>query len=170
MKSLATKVNPAIIFDRIFRKTIFLEPTPERVFNAVNITGEVGKYENNDNGATILSPSLIVPVRGLKNVRQICFKRYGSTALANMFDDNSGVVRATCPECNKEITLLTSQDNQLTEKTLADMLDIAETAGRMQAEGNDPSKMENQMKIMLMLAAGALLIGVLIYFKVKGGG
>ena len=76
--------------------------------------------------------------------------------LMDMF--NGHVVQ--CPHCQQSLSV---PNGQLTEKMLADMLDYSEIAGRLQAE--DKPEEAKKMNYILLIAAGALIIGIAIYFK-----
>jgi len=144
-------LRPAVILDRLFRKTMLLKPTHEKVFEAINITGKVDSIVYKDTtGAIEMNPYLIVPVRGLKNVRQICIQKYNTPMLLNAFDTEQTY-------------------NGLSEKTLADMLETSEAAGRLQGD-KEPDKMKNMMWVVIGLAALAVMLSIVMYSKLKAMG
>lgn len=173
------KLNLQLMYDKMFRKTIFLRPLPDRSFEAIDITGHTDGYFKDETGATGIDPACIVNVRGLKRVDKIVTKFNGSTITANMFNGRNLSVKppeckVNCPDCNKEILVqppdaevVIQESQQISEKTLGDMLSCAEIAGRIGAEKNPEA--EKKQNLMLLLMAASVLIGVVLFFKTKGG-
>ena len=155
------KFNFQAMMDNIFRKTIFLQPQPNGTLQAVNITTLDKNYYKDEIGATSIEPKCIRRVRGLKNVAYIALKLHDETKLLDVFDAKYPVV---CPTCNLE---LWSPHSQMTEKMLADTIDIAESAGRLQAEKDNNPAAGSQMKIMMFLIAG---VGILVLWLIMQGG
>ncbi len=151
------KINFQQMMDSIFRKTVFLQPQPDGTFQAVNITSLDKNYYKDDIGATSIEPKCIRRVRGLKNVNYIALKLHDETKLLDVFDAKYPVV---CPTCNIE---LWSPHSQMTEKMLADTIDIAESAGRLQAETEGNPGASSQMKMLMIMVAG---VGVLILWMI----
>lgn len=216
------KLNFGLIYDKMFRKTIFLRPLPDKTFEAIDITGQTEQYLKDKTGATVIDPVCIVHVRGIKRVDKIAIKFYGSSIMANMFDGQNIKVQnpplkvktpditvkcpdvkaippplpVYCHECNREtmanppeITIsvpettvpsqelevlvpdtevVLSQDQKMTEKTFGDMLNYAEIAGRMQAEHSPEA--DKKMTMILLLAGAAVLVGIVIFFKMQAAG
>lgn len=186
-------MNFQLWYDKIFRRTIFLRPLPDKTFEAVDITGFKEQFLKDKIGATAIEPACIINVRGLKRVDKIAIKFHGSPIMANMFDGNSAKVRVPdiplktkdamvkC-DCGKEITvpaqdllvqvpeveIAVPRDQNMTEKTFGDMLNYAEIAGRMQAEHSPDA--DKKMNMILLAAVAAVGIGVIIYFKMNSGG
>ncbi len=124
------KLNLGLMYNKIFRRTIFLRPLPDKTFEAIDITGQTEQYLKDKTGATAIDPTCIVNVRGIKRVDKIAIKLYGSPIMANMFDGRNIKVQPPslkvktpditvrypdiktkppdilvyCHECNKETT------------------------------------------------------------------
>lgn len=173
------KLDLQLILDKLFRKTIFLRPLPDKSFQVVDITGHRDKYLKDNIGATEIDPACIVRVRGLKRVDYIAMKHHESPMLTNMFDGQRINVKGAecktwCPQCHKEIVMqspdaevIVPHERGMDEKTLGDMLNDAEAAGRLQAEkGPEADKKQN---LMLLLMGASVLIGIVLFFKMKGG-
>lgn len=162
---MATTTKPKLdlkkLFDSIFRKTVFLQPQPNGSFQAINLTLHDKGYYKDDIGSTTIEPNSIRKVRGLKNVEYICLKQYGDTKLLNAFEGKQPVV---CPNCKEEVW---NPNSQMTEKSLADLIDMAESAGRLQAEKENNPVAANQMKMVLM---GIVVVGVLLLWMIMSGG
>jgi len=155
------KFNFQAMMDNVFRKTIFLQPQPDGTLQAVNITMLDKNYYKDEIGATSIEPRCIRRVRGLKNVNYIALKLHDETKLLDVFDAKYPVV---CPTCNIE---LWSPHGQMTEKMLADTIDIAESAGRLQAERDNNPMGGSKMNLLLFAIAA---VGVLVLWLIMSGG
>jgi hypothetical protein len=95
-------------FTKNFRKTIFLDAQENGTFEAVDITESKEYIKREDSTATIVSPALIFPVSGIKNVAYIAIKTFNQSTLLNPFGESGG----------------------LSEKALWNIIDSAEAYGR----------------------------------------
>ena len=86
------KLNLSLLLDKFFRRTIYLRPLPDRSLQVVDITGSTETYLRDVTGATVIDPSCIVRVRGLKRVDYISLKLPNATGLLNIFDPQKVVV------------------------------------------------------------------------------
>src|SRR3990172_12809954 len=155
------KLNLQIMFDRILRRKVFLDPQPDGSFKAITINGLENGYYKDEKGATLIHPSRIREVSGLKYVRYIAVKEYGFPGLADMFQNHTPVECATCHNT------IWTPEGQMTEKMFADVIDIAETAGRYQAERDANPASGNKMNMILIGMAG---IGVLVLWLIMSQG
>ena len=156
------KFNLSLIIARMFNKKVFLDPQPDGSFKAVTINGLENGYYKNDKGATFIHPGCIREVSGLKNVKYICMKDHDSTELADMFAYKKPL---SCPSCDTEVW---TPSGQMTEKMFADIIDIAESAGRLQAERDPDKAAGSKMNLLLMGIAGIVVI--LLWMLINGGG
>lgn len=90
---MAKKLNFGLIIDKIFRRTLFLRPLPDKSLEAIDITGSDNAVLRDKTGATTIDTSCIVRVRGLKRVDYLAFKLADATALLNIFDTEKIVVK-----------------------------------------------------------------------------
>ncbi len=156
-----SKLNFQLMFDRVFRRKVFLDPQPDGSFKAITVNGLENEYYKDDKGATIIHPSRIREVSGLKNVKYICMKEHNATELADMFALRTSI---TCPTCQNEMW---TPAGQMTEKMFADVIDIAESAGRLQAERDANPAAGNKMNLILIAVAG---LGIIVLWSVMKGG
>jgi hypothetical protein len=156
------KFDFQLMVDKIFRKTVFLAPQPDGSLRAVNITGLDKGYYKDDIGSTMIEPICITKVRGLKNVSYVCTKVYNTTDLVNLFQPAKTIV---CPQCE---TQLWSPHEQMTEKGMADLIDLAESAGRLQAEKEGADSDTSKKMNMVLLGVGLLVI-IFLFNAMKGG-
>lgn len=145
------KFSLSAIIDKLFRKTILLKAKSDGTFEAIDITGESNDALLKKEGITVeLKPTNIYKVVGLKRIANICIQEYNGTQLVSLFG---------------------KEQEPMTETTLMNMLENAENAGRLQAEGGgaDQEKMRKQMSMMLILAVvSAIGVVTLIYMKLRG--
>lgn len=134
--------------NKTYRKKLFLKPLPNGTLEAIDITENEDYLQKETGVATVISPSLIVPVSGIKNVAYIAMKNFGSASLHNPFDvvNNPG----------------------LTEKMLADIIDESIAHGRNMAEGTgeDDKKKQSKATVTMIAAIAAAIFSVMIYLKV----
>ncbi len=136
-------------FDKMFRKTIMLRPTPEGILVASNVTG-IDKIFMNEKGANgekhalEMNPNRIYRVRGLPNIDKICIHDYNTPQLKDLFKENSST---------------------MSEKTLSDMLERSEAAGKKQAEGEGQGNIANDLRLVKIFSLVAALIGLYMAMK-----
>ncbi len=159
MSDSKPKLNLQLMIDRIFRRKVFLDPQPDGSFKAITINGLENGYYKDEKGCTVIQPSRIREVSGLKNVRYICVKEHNTTELSDMFMGRQPIL---CPHCTEEIWA-PAVDSQMSEKMFADIIDIAESAGRLQAMKEANPQAGSQMKLLMIMVAG---VGVLILWMI----
>ena len=155
------KFDLQLMIKRIFQKKVLLDPQPDGSFKAITINGLENGYYKDDKGATFIHPGSIREVSGLKNVKYICMKDYDATELADMFAYKAPV---KCPSCEAEVW---TPAGQMTEKMFADIIDIAESAGRLQAEKENSPAAGSKMNLILMAVAG---LGILLLWQIINAG
>jgi len=131
---------------RRYRKILLFKPMPNRSIEVENLTMNTEFLQRSPGHVAIMQPDMIFPIFGLKNVAGIAIQKY-----------NSG-----------ELLDLTGEDEQrLTEKVLSDLLDNAEAAGRLMAQGEDPdaSKGKNVLLIIMIASIMAAVLSLMMYLK-----
>jgi len=131
---------------RKYRKILLLKPMPNRSIEVENLTMNTDFLQRSPGHVAIMRPDMIFPIFGLKNVAGIAIQKY-----------NSG-----------ELLDLTNEDEQrLTEKVLSDLLDNAEAAGRLMAQGEEPdaSKSKTVLLIIMISSIIAAVLSLMMYLK-----
>ena len=121
---------------------------PDGTFNAVDITGEQDSIRRDEDTTTILTPQRIIRVTGIKNIDAIAIQAYDSVDLIDPFR---------------------LQDQRIPERTMSDLLDNAEAAGRLMAESEGDlgnAKTKQMMTIITVAAITAAVMSVMVYLKV----
>lgn len=121
---------------------------PDGTFQAVDITGEQDAIRRDDDTATILTPQRIIRVTGIKNVDAIAIQAYDSVNLVDPFQ---------------------LQDQRISERTMSDLLDNAEAAGRLMAESEGDLGNANTKKMLTIITVAAItaaVMSVMVYLKV----
>ena len=214
------KFNIGLLMDKMFRRTIFLRPLPDRSLQAIDITGSTDDYLRDQTGATSIDPSCIMRVRGIKRVDYVALKLSDATNLLNLFESQKVIVtppslkipakdavvthpnfnttlpgtRTFCRKCGEEhitpeypmevpipdtpihideyevpvptIEVIVPSENPMTERTLGDMLNESEEAGKLQ--GTSSPEADKKMTYILLLGVAAVVVGIVIFFKING--
>lgn len=138
------------ILNKLFRKKILLRPMPDGTYLATNITDITESVQHEIGNTTIFSPNRIIRVAGLKNIDAIAIKEYNGVELIDPFNENAN-------------------ESRMSEKMLSDMLDNAEAAGRLMAEGEGDlgnEKIKRMITIITITSITAAVMGIMIYMKV----
>lgn len=138
------------ILDKLFRKKILLRPMPDGTYKATNITDITEAVQHEVGNTTIFTPSRIIRVTGMKNIDSIAVKEYNSVELVDPFNENAN-------------------ESRMSEKILSDMLDNAEAAGRLMAEGEGDlgnDKIKRMITIITVASITAAVMGIMVYMKV----
>lgn len=138
------------LFDKLFRRKILLRPMPDGTYLAENITDIKESVQHEVGNTTIFAPSRIIRVTGLKNIDAIAIKQHNSVELIDPFDE-------------------TANAGRMSEKMLSDLLDNAEAAGRLMAEGEGDlgnAKIKKLITIIMITSITAAVMSVMIYLKV----
>ena len=121
---------------------------PDGTFQAIDITGETDQVRRDGDKTTILTPQRIVRVTGMKNIDAIAIQEYNSADLMDPFQ---------------------TTDQRISERVLSDILDNAEAAGRLMAEGEGDlgnDKIKKMLTIITIAAITAAVMSVMVYLKV----
>ena len=121
---------------------------PDGTFQAVDITGEQDAIRRDEGTTTILTPQRIIRVTGIKNIDAIAIQAYDSVDLVDPFR---------------------LQDQRISERTMSDLLDNAEAAGRLMAESEGDlgnAKTKQMLTIITVAAITAAVMAVMVYLKV----
>ena len=121
---------------------------PDGTFQAVDITGEQDSIRRDEDTTTILTPQRIIRVTGIKNIDAIAIQAYDSVDLIDPFR---------------------LQDQRISERTMSDLLDNAEAAGRLMAESEGDlgnAKTKQMLTIITVAAITAAVMAVMVYLKV----
>lgn len=137
------------MFNKAFRKKIFLKPLPNGSFEAIDITDNEEFVQKELGSATVLNPALIVPVSGIKNIAYIAIKKFNSAELFNPY--------------NEQVT-------GISEKTLWNIIDESAAYGRDMVEGTgeEGKKEKSKANITMIAAIAAAIFAVMIYLKLPG--
>mgnify|MGYP001197094359 FL=1 len=222
IKQSKPKFNLSLMFDKMFRKTVFIRPNQDGSFTAIDVTDNQDPYIQDEGGISIIDPNKIYKIRGIKRVDRFTTKLFGSSSMIDLHNnrtitipvpiqkykipiqtiDNPNVVidlpsfKVLCPNCQKEIdtdekqlniqvpstkvdipeidislpdiTASVPLEESFSERDLGSLLNLAEAAGKEQAEGK-PGADKKQSQILL-LCVGAVLIGLFIAWKISTGG
>ncbi len=121
---------------------------PDGTFQAVDITGEQDAIRRDEGTTTILTPQRIIRVTGIKNIDAIAIQAYDSVDLVDPFR---------------------LQDQRISERTMSDLLDNAEAAGRLMAESEGDLGNANTKKMLTIITVAAItaaVMAVMVYLKV----
>ena len=139
---MATKVG---LIERMFKRTVVLKRLPNGKWLATDITNFPDDAPIIKAGKTILMlrPDRIFPVNGLKNIDRLCIQDPDSVELIDL--SNKSMVSEGIPE-----------------KVIANMLDNAFNAGRLETEGTggDEEKWKQQIKMILIIGILILLVQI----------
>lgn len=138
------------LYDKLFRKKILLQPMPDGTYKAIDITNLTEAVQHEVGNTTVFSPSRIIRVAGLKNIDSIAIKEYNSVELIDPFNENAN-------------------ESRMSEKIVSDLLDNAEAAGRLMAEGEGDlgnDKVKRMITIITVASITAAVMGIMIYMKV----
>lgn len=140
--------------DKRFNKTILLRPTAEGVLEPIDITGQdkvfINELDSDGNQHAVeIRPTRIYQVRKLRGIKRICIHDYNTTQLIDLYNKN--------------------QDSTMSEKILADLLDISYQKGQKEAgSGGEMNKqLFKSLRIIMAIAAVAVAVSVMVYFKVN---
>ena len=138
------------LFDKLFRRKILLRPMPDGTYLANNITNITESVQHEIGNITIFTPNRIIRVTGLKNIDSIAIKEFNGVGLIDPFNEDAN-------------------EGRMSEKMLSDMLDNAEAAGRLMAEGEGDlgnDKIKKMLTIITIASITAAVMGIMIYLKV----
>lgn len=138
------------LFDKLFRRKILLRPMPDGTYLATNITNITESVQHEIGNTTIFTPNRIIRVTGLKNIDSIAIKEFNGVGLIDPFNEDAN-------------------EGRMSEKILSDMLDNAEAAGRLMAEGEGDlgnDKIKKMLTIITITSITAAVMGIMIYLKV----
>jgi len=138
------------LFDKLFRRKILLRPMPDGTYLATNITNITESVQHEIGNTTIFTPNRIIRVTGLKNIDSIAIKEFNGVELIDPFNEDAN-------------------EGRMSEKILSDMLDNAEAAGRLMAEGEGDlgnDKIKKMLTIITIASITAAVMGIMIYLKV----
>jgi len=138
------------LFDKLFRRKILLRPMPDGTYLATNITNITESVQHEIGNTTIFTPNRIIRVTGLKNIDSIAIKEFNGVGLIDPFNEDAN-------------------EGRMSEKMLSDMLDNAEAAGRLMAEGEGDlgnDKIKKMLTIITITSITAAVMGIMIYLKV----
>lgn len=138
------------LFDKLFRRKILLRPMPDGTYLATNITNITESVQHEIGNTTIFTPNRIIRVTGLKNIDSIAIKEFNGVGLIDPFNEDAN-------------------EGRMSEKMLSDMLDNAEAAGRLMAEGEGDlgnDKIKKMLTIITIASITAAVMGIMIYLKV----
>ena len=138
------------LVNKLFRKKILLCPMPDGTYLATNFTDITESVLHEIGNTTIFTPNRIIRVAGLKNIDAIAIKEYNGVELIDPFNENAN-------------------ESGMSEKMLSDMLDNAEAAGRLMAEGEGDlgnEKIKRMITIITIASITAAVMGIMIYMKV----
>lgn len=138
------------LYEKLFRKAKLLKPLPDGSFQAIDITGNIEEVLKTEEGITELQPQHIYPVHGLKGVGYICIQDYSSIQLQDLFGEGQ---------------------SPLDERAIANMLEDAEAAGRLEgSEGGYNDKLKKQMLVIMVASIMAAALSLMVYVKTTTGG
>mgnify|MGYP000209089105 CR=1 FL=1 len=123
---------------------------PDRSYRANNLTNCTEAVHHEVHNTTIFAPNRIIRVTGLKNIDAIAIKEYNSVELTKPFNEYAN-------------------ESRMSEQMLSDMLDNAEAAGRLMAEGEGDlgnDKIKRMITIITVASITAAVMGIMVYMKV----
>jgi len=123
---------------------------PDGTYLATNITNITESVQHEIGNTTIFTPNRIIRVTGLKNIDSIAIKEFNGVGLIDPFNEDAN-------------------EGRMSEKILSDMLDNAEAAGRLMAEGEGDlgnDKIKKMLTIITITSITAAVMGIMIYLKV----
>jgi len=123
---------------------------PDGTYLATNITNITESVQHEIGNTTIFTPNRIIRVTGLKNIDSIAIKEFNGVGLIDPFNEDAN-------------------EGRMSEKMLSDMLDNAEAAGRLMAEGEGDlgnDKIKKMLTIITITSITAAVMGIMIYLKV----
>lgn len=131
-----------------------LRPTAEGVLEPLDITGQDAIFLNQKDisgnaRAVEIKPTRIYQVRGMRGIKRLCIHMFDTTQLLDLY---SAV-----------------QNPVLSEKMLADLLDISYQKGLKEGSGASGVNegLAKYLKIIMICSAAAAVLSILIYLSLK---